>query len=153
MTEQWYDKATKQTGEKVSRVSLVDLAGSERVIKTGATGARLKEGANINKSLHTLGLVIKVCSPTESCVLAFETHRCRFQALADASGAQDKFVPFRDSTLTWLLKDNLGGNAKTVMIAAVSPSVDNLDETISTLRFDTPAPESCCLCTNADLLQ
>eukprot|EP00035_Acanthoeca_spectabilis_P004255 m.101294 g.101294 ORF g.101294 m.101294 type:complete len:1152 (+) comp12506_c0_seq2:67-3522(+) len=121
VTEQWYDKATKQTGEKVSRVSLVDLAGSERVIKTGATGARLKEGANINKSLHTLGLVIK--------------------ALADASGAQDKFVPFRDSTLTWLLKDNLGGNAKTVMIAAVSPSVDNLDETISTLRYANSAKQ------------
>mmetsp|Transcript_16675 Transcript_16675/g.49035 ORF Transcript_16675/g.49035 Transcript_16675/m.49035 type:complete len:1171 (+) Transcript_16675:59-3571(+) len=121
VTEQWYDKATKQTGEKVSRLSLVDLAGSERVIKTGATGARLKEGANINKSLHTLGLVIK--------------------ALADAGAKRDKFVPFRDSTLTWLLKDNLGGNSKTVMIAAVSPSIDNLDETISTLRYANSAKQ------------
>jgi hypothetical protein len=64
VTEQWYDKLTDHTGEKVAKVSLVDLAGSERVVKTGATGARLKEGANINKSLSTLGLVIKVRAPT-----------------------------------------------------------------------------------------
>ena len=70
----------------MSRISLVDLAGSERAVKTGAVGERLKEGSNINKSLTTLGLVIS--------------------KLADqASGkAKDKFIPYRDSTLTWLLK-------------------------------------------------
>jgi hypothetical protein len=61
------------------------------------------------------------------------------QALADAGVERGRFVPFRDSTLTWLLKDNLGGNSKTVMVAAVSPSPDNLDETISTLRY-RPCP-------------
>eukprot|EP00041_Stephanoeca_diplocostata_P037818 m.1447794 g.1447794 ORF g.1447794 m.1447794 type:complete len:1137 (+) comp25110_c0_seq12:126-3536(+) len=122
VTEHWYDKATKSTGAKASRVSLVDLAGSERVVKTGATGARLKEGANINKSLTTLGLVIK--------------------ALAEQStGSKRSFVPYRDSVLTWLLKDNLGGNAKTVMVATVSPSINNLDETISTLRYADSAKQ------------
>eukprot|EP00039_Didymoeca_costata_P016630 m.300660 g.300660 ORF g.300660 m.300660 type:complete len:1171 (+) comp16422_c0_seq10:196-3708(+) len=116
-TEQWYDKATKRKAEKVSRLSLVDLAGSERVAKTGASGDRLKEGANINKSLSTLGLVIK--------------------ALADNSSSKRKggHVPYRDSVLTWLLKDSLGGNSKTVMIATISPAGDNFDETLSTLRY------------------
>eukprot|EP00051_Salpingoeca_urceolata_P023712 m.408038 g.408038 ORF g.408038 m.408038 type:complete len:1477 (+) comp20142_c1_seq2:683-5113(+) len=119
MTQRQKDVATKQTGEKVSRISLVDLAGSERSSKTGATGDRLKEGANINKSLTTLGLVIS--------------------ALADKAGAgkdaKNKFVPYRDSTLTWLLKDNLGGNSKTVMVATISPAADNYEETLSTLRY------------------
>uniref|UniRef100_A0A672Z894 Kinesin family member 13A n=1 Tax=Sphaeramia orbicularis TaxID=375764 RepID=A0A672Z894_9TELE len=101
----------------VSKLSLVDLAGSERVSKTGAAGERLKEGSNINKSLTTLGCVIS--------------------ALADQSAAKGKakFVPYRDSVLTWLLKDNLGGNSKTAMIATVSPAADNYEETLSTLRY------------------
>lgn len=97
------------TGEKVSKISLVDLAGSERQASSGATGTRLKEGANINKSLTTLGKVIA--------------------ALAQASGdagkgkrKKDDFVPYRDSVLTWLLKESLGGNSKTAMIAAISPA-------------------------------
>ena len=74
---------------KVSRISLVDLAGSERAVKTGAVGERLKEGSNINKSLTTLGLVISKLSD-------------------QASGkVRDKFVPYRDSILTWLLKVRL----------------------------------------------
>ena len=104
-------------GEKVSRISLVDLAGSERAVKTGAVGERLKEGSNINKSLTTLGLVISKLSDQSS------------------SKAKDKFVPYRDSVLTWLLKDNLGGNSKTVMVATVSPAADNYEETLSTLRY------------------
>lgn len=99
-------------------MSLVDLAGSERAVKTGAVGDRLKEGSNINKSLTTLGLVIS--------------------KLADQSATsknRDKFVPYRDSVLTWLLKDNLGGNSKTVMVATISPSADNYEETLSTLRY------------------
>ena len=101
-------------GEKVSRLSLVDLAGSERASKTGAAGSRLKEGSNINKSLSTLGLVIS--------------------ALASSTG-KSKFVPYRDSVLTWLLKDSLGGNSKTAMIATISPAADNYEETLSTLRY------------------
>lgn len=105
------------TGEKVSKISLVDLAGSERQGSSGATGARLKEGANINKSLTTLGKVIA--------------------ALASASAAKTKkkndHVPYRDSVLTWLLKESLGGNSKTAMIAAISPA--DYEETLSTLRY------------------
>ncbi|XP_028827820.1 kinesin-like protein KIF16B isoform X2 [Denticeps clupeoides] len=109
--------------EMVSKIHLVDLAGSERADATGATGVRLKEGANINKSLVTLGNVIS--------------------ALADLS--QDEgdghlkkkqvFVPYRDSVLTWLLKDSLGGNSKTIMIATISPADVNYGETLSTLRY------------------
>ncbi|XP_054089990.1 kinesin-like protein KIF13A isoform X2 [Zeugodacus cucurbitae] len=119
LTQILTDQATGVSGEKVSRMSLVDLAGSERAVKTGAVGDRLKEGSNINKSLTTLGLVIS--------------------KLADQSngkkGGNDKFVPYRDSVLTWLLKDNLGGNSKTVMVATISPSADNYEETLSTLRY------------------
>ncbi|KAI8438871.1 hypothetical protein MSG28_011210 [Choristoneura fumiferana] len=118
LTQTLCDAATGVTGEKVARLSLVDLAGSERAVKTGAVGDRLKEGSNINKSLTTLGLVIS--------------------KLADQSSAKpnkDKFVPYRDSVLTWLLKDNLGGNSKTVMVATVSPAADNYEETLSTLRY------------------
>ncbi|XP_056419792.1 kinesin-like protein KIF13B isoform X1 [Hyla sarda] len=111
------DVQSATSGEKVSKLSLVDLAGSERATKTGAAGERLKEGSNINKSLTTLGLVIS--------------------ALADqgAGKNKNKFVPYRDSVLTWLLKDSLGGNSKTAMVATVSPAADNYDETLSTLRY------------------
>ncbi|XP_055619587.1 kinesin-like protein KIF13A isoform X2 [Toxorhynchites rutilus septentrionalis] len=118
LTQTLIDTLSGVTGEKVSRVSLVDLAGSERAVKTGAVGERLKEGSNINKSLTTLGLVIS--------------------KLADQTGGgrnKDKFVPYRDSVLTWLLKDNLGGNSKTVMLATLSPAADNYEETLSTLRY------------------
>ncbi|XP_078585442.1 kinesin-like protein KIF13A isoform X6 [Branchiostoma floridae x Branchiostoma japonicum] len=118
VTQTLKDLASGVTGEKVSKVSLVDLAGSERAAKTGAAGERLKEGSNINKSLSTLGLVIST--------------------LADQSagkGHKNKFVPYRDSVLTWLLKDNLGGNSKTAMIATISPALDNYEETLSTLRY------------------
>ncbi|EST06844.1 Pleckstrin [Kalmanozyma brasiliensis GHG001] len=127
LTQKRLDVETKLETEKVSRISLVDLAGSERANSTGATGARLKEGANINRSLTTLGKVIA--------------------ALAAASGVEtpvkggkkpkgaslDNFVPYRDSVLTWLLKDSLGGNSKTAMIAAISPA--DYEETLSTLRY------------------
>ncbi|XP_050554860.1 kinesin-like protein KIF13B isoform X14 [Spodoptera frugiperda] len=118
LTQTLTDAATGVSGEKVARLSLVDLAGSERAVKTGAVGDRLKEGSNINKSLTTLGLVIS--------------------KLADQSSGtknKDKFVPYRDSVLTWLLKDNLGGNSKTVMVATISPAADNYEETLSTLRY------------------
>ncbi|XP_020720811.1 kinesin-like protein KIF13A isoform X8 [Bombus affinis] len=119
LTQTLTDSKSGVSGEKVSRMSLVDLAGSERAVKTGAVGDRLKEGSNINKSLTTLGLVIS--------------------KLADQNSGnnknKDKFVPYRDSVLTWLLKDNLGGNSKTVMVATISPAADNYEETLSTLRY------------------
>ncbi|XP_032942689.1 kinesin-like protein KIF1C [Catharus ustulatus] len=111
------DPLSDLTTEKVSRISLVDLAGSERADASGAKGVRLKEGANINKSLTTLGKVIS--------------------ALADATSKKKKpdFIPYRDSVLTWLLKENLGGNSRTAMIAALSPADSNYEETLSTLRY------------------
>ncbi|ORZ21973.1 hypothetical protein BCR42DRAFT_160311, partial [Absidia repens] len=121
LTQKRVDDLTKLETEKVARISLVDLAGSERANSTGATGTRLKEGANINRSLTTLGKVIAGLAE---------------QSLAEGKkGRKSKevFVPYRDSILTWLLKDSLGGNSKTAMIAAISPA--DYDETLSTLRY------------------
>jgi kinesin family protein 1 len=116
LTQKRHDVQTSMSGERVAKISLVDLAGSERATSTGATGARLKEGAEINRSLSTLGRVIA--------------------ALADMSGGKKKTqVPYRDSVLTWLLKDSLGGNSMTAMIAAISPADINFEETLSTLRY------------------
>ncbi|XP_042870511.1 kinesin-like protein unc-104 isoform X10 [Penaeus japonicus] len=123
LTQRRNDTTTKLTTERVSKISLVDLAGSERADSTGAKGTRLKEGANINKSLTTLGKVIS--------------------ALAEVVGKTSKpnkkrkaeFIPYRDSVLTWLLRENLGGNSKTAMVAAISPADINYDETLSTLRY------------------
>lgn len=104
--------------ETVSKIHLVDLAGSERANSTGATGQRLKEGAHINKSLVTLGSVISSLAE-----------------MANPVGHKKFYIPYRDSTLTWLLKDSLGGNSKTIMIAAISPADVNYSETLSTLRY------------------
>jgi len=95
---------------RTSEINLVDLAGSERAESTGATGDRLKEGAQINKSLSALGNVISAL-------------------------AAGKKAPFRDSVLTKLLQNALGGNSKTIMIAALSPADINYDETLGTLRY------------------
>lgn len=127
-TQQQQDCATGLMTEKVSKISLVDLAGSERADSTGAKGTRLKEGANINKSLTTLGKVIS--------------------ALAEIAATKKKkkadFIPYRDSVLTWLLRENLGGNSKTAMIAAISPADINYDETLSTLRYADRAKQIVC---------
>ncbi|KNC53662.1 kinesin family member 1B [Thecamonas trahens ATCC 50062] len=101
-----------------SKISLIDLAGSERQKHTQAQGERLKEACSINKSLSALGNVISV--------LADNSHRPR---------RQHKYVPYRDSALTRLLQESLGGNSKTVMIATVSPAADNFDESLSTLKY------------------
>ncbi|CAL9702876.1 unnamed protein product [Knipowitschia caucasica] len=116
-TQKKHDNESDLSTEKVSKISLVDLAGSERADSTGAKGTRLKEGANINKSLTTLGKVIS--------------------ALAEVSKKKKKtdFIPYRDSVLTWLLRENLGGNSRTAMVAALSPADINYDETLSTLRY------------------
>ena len=97
---------------RAGKLNLVDLAGSERQKKTGATGALLREGAKINLSLTALGNVIS--------------------ALASGKGGH---IPYRDSKLTRLLQDSLGGNTKTLMVAAISPADYNYDETLSTLRY------------------
>lgn len=107
--------------ETGSKVHLVDLAGSERADTSGATGQRLKEGAHINKSLVTLGSVISALAEISS--------------IESKSAGKNVFIPYRDSVLTWLLKDSLGGNSKTIMIAAVSPADCNYGETLSTLRY------------------
>ncbi|KAL0082537.1 hypothetical protein J3Q64DRAFT_1864411, partial [Phycomyces blakesleeanus] len=119
LTSARYDETAKLSTEKVARISLVDLAGSERADSTGATGMRLKEGANINKSLTTLGKVIS------SLAEHGDTKK--------GKKSKEAFVPYRDSVLTWLLKDSLGGNSKTAMIAAISPA--DYEETLSTLRY------------------
>ncbi|ETV80714.1 hypothetical protein, variant [Aphanomyces astaci] len=116
LTQSQVDPTTAKMMDKVSRINLIDLAGSERAASTGATGARLKEGAAINQSLSALG----------NCI----------SALADnANGKKKTLVPYRNSKLTHLLKDSLGGNAKTIMIAALSPASVNFQETLGTLRY------------------
>ena len=97
---------------RVGKLNLVDLAGSERQAKTGAVGERLKEATKINLSLSALGNVIS--------------------ALVDGKSIH---VPYRDSKLTRLLQDSLGGNARTVMVANIGPANYNYDETITTLRY------------------
>ncbi|KAI0849077.1 P-loop containing nucleoside triphosphate hydrolase protein [Daldinia vernicosa] len=113
-----HDMETDETTERSSRIRLVDLAGSERAKSTEATGARLREGSNINKSLTTLGRVIAALADPK----------------AQRPGKRHRdVVPYRDSILTWLLKDSLGGNSKTAMIACIAPS--DYEETLSTLRY------------------
>ncbi|EED79320.1 predicted protein [Postia placenta Mad-698-R] len=124
LTMKRHDVDTNLDTEKVSRISLVDLAGSERANSTGATGQRLKEGANINKSLTTLGKVIASLAAAS-----------QNEGKKGKKGKMDEFVPYRDSVLTWLLKDSLGGNSKTAMIAAISPADVQYEETLSTLRY------------------
>ncbi|XP_033321263.1 kinesin-like protein 68D [Megalopta genalis] len=99
-------------GIRVGRLNLVDLAGSERQSKTGACGERLKEASKINLSLSALGNVIS--------------------ALVDGKTTH---VPYRDSKLTRLLQDSLGGNSKTIMVANIGPASYNYDETLTTLRY------------------
>jgi len=105
-----------QQKETRATINLVDLAGSERVAKTGATGDKLKEGANINKSLSALGNVIN--------------------ALAEQSKKNKKvFIPYRNSKLTRVLQESLGGNSVTVMLAAISPAAYNYEESLNTLQY------------------
>merc|ERR1719230_453891 len=102
---------------KISMINLVDLAGSEKAGQTGASGDRLKEGAAINKSLSALGNVIE-----------------RLAQKADGKG-KNVIIPYRDSKLTRLLQNALGGSNKTIMICALSPASSNYEETLSTLRY------------------
>ena len=158
-----HDMDTDETTERNARIRLVDLAGSERAKATEARGQRLREGSNINKSLTTLGRVIAALAsdPSSSSSSSMGTPRLaqsvaspgrggggvgggggggngspRKSAAAAATGHKE-IVPYRDSILTWLLKDSLGGNSKTAMIACISPC--DYDETLSTLRYANQA--------------
>jgi kinesin family protein 5 len=109
---------TTDFSSKTGKLYLVDLAGSEKISKTGATGNTLEEAKTINKSLSTLGLVINNLTDGKS------TH-----------------IPYRDSKLTRVLQESLGGNARTALIITCSPAKYNLDETISTLKFGARAKQ------------
>lgn len=102
-----------------AKLTLVDLAGSERIKKTGAEGGRRMEGININKGLFVLGQVVS--------------------ALSETRPKYKRKPPYRDSKLTRLLQDSLGGNSRTIMVACVSPADFNIDETVTTLRYATNA--------------
>ncbi|EER01670.1 hypothetical protein Pmar_PMAR008249 [Perkinsus marinus ATCC 50983] len=102
-----------------SRLNLVDLSGSERSGKTGAEGERLKEGTAINQSLTNLGICIRELS----------------EKMGKLSSGGEYHIPFRNSKLTFLLKDSLCGNSRTFMIATISPSSSETEETLGTLRF------------------
>ncbi|XP_067369447.1 kinesin-like protein KIF1A isoform X7 [Channa argus] len=132
-TQKRLDQETDNTSEKVSKISLVDLAGSERADSTGAKGTRLKEGANINKSLTTLGKVISALAEVDSGPNKNKKKK-----------KVESFIPYRDSVLTWLLRENLGGNSRTAMVAALSPADINYDETLSTLRYADRAKQIRC---------
>ncbi|NXX31888.1 KIF14 protein, partial [Nicator chloris] len=99
-----------------SHINLIDLAGSECCTKAQTTGERLKEGVSINKSLLTLGRVISALSK-------------------QSQNGKKTFIPYRESVLTWVLKESLGGNSQTTMIATVSPAASSTEETLSTLRY------------------
>lgn len=108
-------------GFKTSKFHFVDLAGSERIKKTGAVGNTLKEGININMGLLSLGNVISALTEPQK------------------NGAAKKHIPYRDSKLTRILQDSLGGNSNTLMIACVSPAESNFEESLNTLKYASRA--------------
>jgi hypothetical protein len=108
---------------KRSKFHLVDLAGSERLKKTGAEGVRLKESVKINSGLLTLGKVISILGQDPK------------TSLLNSTPTSERHIPYRDSKLTRLLQDSLGGNSQTVMIACISPLEDDLDESLNTLKY------------------
>ena len=113
-------ESTSNQEEIRAKLTLVDLAGSERLKRTGAEGSRLKEGININKGLFVLGQVVSSLSELGQ---------------QGANGNTHTHVPYRDSKLTRLLQDSLGGNSRTIMVACISPADSNVEESINTLRY------------------
>ncbi|KAL3939667.1 MAG: hypothetical protein SGBAC_005644 [Bacillariaceae sp.] len=111
--------------ETKSKLTLVDLAGSERAKRTGAEGSRMKEGININKGLFVLGQVVSCLSQVGES--------------GSTPNAQHHHIPYRDSKLTRLLQDSLGGNSRTIMLACVSPADSNTEESVNTLRYASRA--------------
>jgi kinesin family protein 18/19 len=119
ITVEHKDRAHGQSAEiKIAKLSLIDLAGSERASNTNNRGIRLVEGANINKSLLALGNCINALCDSQKGAVGSKQH-----------------VPYRDSKLTRLLKDSLGGNCRTVMIANISPAWVAFEDTRNTLKY------------------
>lgn len=119
------------SNETVSKLTLVDLAGSERAKRTGAEGSRMKEGININKGLFVLGQVVSCLSQLGDQSSSPTAH--------SSSHHHHHHIPYRDSKLTRLLQDSLGGNSRTIMVACVSPADSNTEESINTLRYASRA--------------
>ncbi|XP_053922668.1 stAR-related lipid transfer protein 9 isoform X2 [Cuculus canorus] len=135
--------------EIASKINLVDLAGSERADPSYCKD-RITEGGNINKSLVTLGIVISTlaqnsqmfssCQSLNTITSEGESSRADSPSTGSISGTRrPAYIPYRDSVLTWLLKDSLGGNSKTIMIATISPASSSYNETMSTLRYASNA--------------
>ncbi|KAB0375055.1 hypothetical protein FD755_013547, partial [Muntiacus reevesi] len=138
--------------EIASKINLVDLAGSERADPSYCKD-RITEGANINKSLVTLGIVISTlaqnsqvfnsCQSLNSAASDGGDSRLPSSPSGTSSGGEpsrrQSYIPYRDSVLTWLLKDSLGGNSRTIMVATVSPAHTSYSETMSTLRYASNA--------------
>uniref|UniRef100_A0A8C0B914 Kinesin-like protein n=1 Tax=Buteo japonicus TaxID=224669 RepID=A0A8C0B914_9AVES len=135
--------------EIASKINLVDLAGSERADPSYCKD-RITEGANINKSLVTLGIVISTlaqnsqmfssCQSINTITSEGESSHADSPSTGSISGTRrPAYIPYRDSILTWLLKDSLGGNSKTIMIATISPASSSYNETMSTLRYASNA--------------
>ncbi|XP_026705126.1 stAR-related lipid transfer protein 9 [Athene cunicularia] len=135
--------------EIASKINLVDLAGSERADPSYCRD-RITEGANINKSLVTLGIVISTlaqnsqmfssCQSINTITSEGENGHADSPSTGSVSGTRrPAYIPYRDSILTWLLKDSLGGNSKTIMIATISPASSSYNETMSTLRYASNA--------------
>jgi hypothetical protein len=120
----------------IAKLNLVDLAGSERAKKTMATGDILQEGININKGLLALGNVVSALSSKSK---QSESKVNMAGKPGISNGSSHVHVPYRESKLTRLLKDSLGGNGMTVLLACVSPAQSNSDETLNTLRFASRA--------------
>ncbi|XP_039392897.1 stAR-related lipid transfer protein 9 isoform X1 [Mauremys reevesii] len=134
--------------EIASKINLVDLAGSERADPSYCKD-RITEGANINKSLVTLGIVISTlaqnsqmfssCQSINSITSEGDNHVSSHSPGSVSGTRRQAYIPYRDSILTWLLKDSLGGNSKTIMIATISPASSSYNETMSTLRYASNA--------------
>lgn len=118
LTITYHNKSASRTKDEISggKLSLIDLAGSERASKSGNTGIRMKEGASINKSLLSLGNCINIL-------------------YENLKNNKSDHIPFRDSKLTRILKDSLVGNSKTLMIANISPSGHNYEDTLNSLKY------------------
>jgi len=141
---------TSHTVERKSKICLIDLAGSERLSTTGATGDRLKEATNINSSLSTLGDVIRKLSDqgiSNSKMMNGSISNGANgangvgddanveSAVTRRSSVSNVHIPYRNSILTWILKDSLGGNSKTAIVATISPSESSYAESLNTLRY------------------
>ncbi|ERE70837.1 stAR-related lipid transfer protein 9 [Cricetulus griseus] len=149
-----YTQATLQNSlpsETISKINLVDLAGSERADPSYCKN-RITEGANINKSLVTLGIVISTLAQNSQVFSSYQSLSAASSggdsgvpstASGTSSGGgpvrRQSYIPYRDSVLTWLLKESLGGNSKTIMVATVSPAHTSYSETMSTLRYASNA--------------